>query len=436
MHWFILLFPLLIYPWGPDPYYTVSKMLYLNSFIVSIWILLLFKRKEWTRFVKEPFTKLELVTIVFLGLVILSTIFSVEPKTSLFGAPLRYEGLLTLFSYCSCLLLAYRLTNPALTKKIVTGLIAVGVIVSIYGIMQHYLIDFLPRVSIKVGYDRSYSFFDNPNFFGSYLVIIMMLAISVYLTAMDKKVSAASFVSISLVFATMIFTSTRSSWVGAFIALVFVTLFVVWKKRTLWKKWVALLATLMLVAILIDFSEGGKYFSRALTSVAEPYRVVTDQNSGNEGSGRWLIWSETIPLLKKYALLGSGPDTFESIFPQKEFQELKNDPEVNVDKAHNEYLQMAVTLGFPVLFVYLSLISLIIIQAFRAIKIAKEQDFIYLSGMVAAIVGYLVQAFFNISVVPVAPIFWFLLGLTYAYSGICLRNSKVKNKESELLLTA
>jgi O-antigen ligase len=76
-----------------------------------------------------------------------------------------------------------------------------------------------------------------------------------------------------------------------------------------------------------------------------------------------------------------------------------------IKKAHNEYIQIAVTIGVPALLTYLLLISFIFHNAIRAIKVSTPKDNLVIFGLLSAIMGYLVQAFFNISVVPVAPLF-------------------------------
>ncbi len=76
------------------------------------------------------------------------------------------------------------------------------------------------------------------------------------------------------------------------------------------------------------------------------------------------------------------------------------------DKAHNEYLQIAVTLGIPALMVYVIFLGMIIFPNFKYI-FKQKYRFILLS-----IIGsYLVQAFFNISTIGIAPLFWFVLGI-------------------------
>jgi O-antigen ligase len=418
MYWFILFFPFLIFPWGADPYYTAPKVFYLVFFVFIMWTVLLIIRKKWLMYQHQYFSKVEIILTIFIILIILSTIFSVNPETSIFGSVHRFEGVISLISYCSLFIFAYRLINPSLIKKTIKGIVGISIIVSIYGILQHYLIDFLPRNSSKIGDTRSFAFFDNPNFFGSYLVITILLSITLFLTAQKNKERYYYLFCTSISFSAMIFSGTRSAWIGVMFGVIFLTMVVVLMRKDLWKSWTYLLITLTALFCVIDITEDGGNFKRVFSSFSESYKIATDQGTGHEGSSRFFIWKKSMPLIPEFFWLGSGPDTFKYVFPIDEEESLKYfyTPDITVDKAHNEYLQMAVTLGVPALIMYLFLVCYILYKAIISIKISNSNNRLILYGLISVILGYLIQAFFNISVVPVAPFFWILLGLTYSLS--------------------
>ena len=67
------------------------------------------------------------------------------------------------------------------------------------------------------------------------------------------------------------------------------------------------------------------------------------------GSGRLYIWSRSLPLVKKYFLLGSGPDTFIEAYPQNDYVGKANyshSVTMYIEKAHNGYLMCLVQTGF------------------------------------------------------------------------------------------
>jgi O-antigen ligase len=428
MYWFIILYPILIYPWGFDPYYTSTKTGYLYAFVLCAWIYILFKRKFQTLKPDKGDSAVVILLLVFLTLIEISTAFSPNKYTSVYGLIDRKEGLISFFCYFSVFLFSYRFIDKEKFNKVFSGVAIVSMVVSIYGILQHYQLDFLPRNSAMRGYSGTYTFFDNPNFFGSYLVLVLLITIPLYLNATIKKDKVLYFISLCLTFVALIFSNTRSGYVGVFLGLVFITLFVILKRKHLWKKWAVLAVSMGILLSLINMTEQGHYLNRINSVVKDSYSVATKRSTGHEGSSRIFIWKNSLPLIKEYFWVGSGPDSFEFVYPNnkknKEF--LGNSI---VDKAHNEYLQIAITLGVPALLTYLGFLYFILRRGFQAVKLAEGNEKILLYGLIATIIGYLVQAFFNISTVPVAPIFWSILGITLAKSTIVINNAKCKNGE-------
>ena len=143
----------------------------------------------------------------------------------------------------------------------------------------------------------------------------------------------------------------------------------------------------------------------------------SDGISDSAGSGRIFIWKLAFKLIPKYPLIGSGPDTFLYASAAQEIEDVYTifkKSHVFMDKAHNEYLQYAVTVGIPALIIYLLFVGEIL---------SKQKDILKNNVTLIfslAIIGYLVQAFFNISTIGVAPIFWLLLGL--------IQNNKFKKR--------
>ena len=127
------------------------------------------------------------------------------------------------------------------------------------------------------------------------------------------------------------------------------------------------------------------------------------------GSGRMIIWKIALEELTFVPILGTGPDALVDGLKENytdDYVKFIVNTHMQIDKAHNEYLQIAVTLGIPALIVYLTFIAQILASARKNI-FKNNATFI----LFIPIVSYLVQAFFNISTIGVAPVFWALLGL-------------------------
>lgn len=145
------------------------------------------------------------------------------------------------------------------------------------------------------------------------------------------------------------------------------------------------------------------------------------------GSARGYIWSRSIPLIKDTILLGHGPDTFALYFPQYDISGkyiAYDDMWVTVDKPHNFYLQTVINTGLLSLIALLFIFLKYIISSWVLYRKSENDNNLKTIGKATylGVIGYLVAAFFNDSVISVAPVFWVLLGL-----GISI-NSLIKVK--------
>ena len=118
----------------------------------------------------------------------------------------------------------------------------------------------------------------------------------------------------------------------------------------------------------------------------------------------------TINVIKKHPFLGVGPENLKPSL-QTEFKNDLNEywrrKGTTIDKAHNEYLHTASTIGIPALLLLLSIYFL----SFRNLYHQKNKESSFLIFMMIS--AYLMQATFNISVIAVAPVFWILLGTSF-----------------------
>jgi hypothetical protein len=134
------------------------------------------------------------------------------------------------------------------------------------------------------------------------------------------------------------------------------------------------------------------------------------------GSGRGFIWSRSLPLLQNALLVGFGPDCFAMMFPQHDFSgkfRVYGTSEMLVDKPHNYYLQTAINTGALSLLALVTFFVWYVTTAVRLQMSAPAHGWAGGLGLacVVGVIGYLLAAFFNDSVVGVAPVFWVLVGL-------------------------
>ena len=126
--------------------------------------------REW---VKKP---LFLPTALLVLIYIISTIFSISPKVSLWGSYQRLQGTYSAFSYIVVFaLMALNMRSRAQIDRFITVIIVTSIPISLYGVVQRYGLDPLPwagDVTIRVA-----STLGNAIFVSSYLIMIMPFVI-------------------------------------------------------------------------------------------------------------------------------------------------------------------------------------------------------------------------------------------------------------------
>lgn len=348
-----------------------------------------------------------LVLIYFL-LLTLSLFFSHDLQLSLGGQFLRYDGYVTQILYLFLFLFA------RLIKKIpawfIDGIVLGSTILAFYALLQANGLEIFTRDLTRMHWIVPFATFGNPNFFGAYLVLI--LPWHLYLILFKHKLYA--YFTYGLVFYVLLINMTRSAWIGFIATLVFAGSVQFIFKHPFKKK--ALLSVVFISVALILFHN--IFSNQALVgrflSISSDFNALVKQQGNIDalGSFRLFIWVRVIEIIKDYPFFGVGIENLHIIFMERFNQDsiAMFGRVLIADKAHNEYLHLAVTSGIPSLIAYLAFLVKCAFDNYKHLK--DPMTFIFAS----AIFGYCTQAFFNISVVSVAYIFWIYLGLLNRYN--------------------
>ncbi len=358
-----------------------------------------------TNYKKLKLDRNDYIILIFVILIFIATINSSNIKTSIIGTHTRYEGMLALYTYiiiyfCAKKFLIYKNKNTLLLIIQV-----LYIIISVLGILQYYIK--LPTNTLYPIFNKGIGgTFGNTNFMGNFI----SMGIPVFIITYIIKGNKISFITSLTTFFCLIGCLARSGWV-AFAVFSLIMLVYIIKNRN--RKYI-IRSIILIICFIIIFA--GMYLSKndmvkqRVATVKNEVKIIKVEGvQNNTGSNRIQIWKITCELILKYPWLGVGTDNLKI-----GILENLTDTSINyilrtgtlIDKAHNEYLQIAVTLGIPALIVYFIFITNILFKKRKEV-FRKDETFIICS----VIVSYLVQAFFNISTVGVAPLFWLSLGL-------------------------
>lgn len=425
---------------------------HLSPGVVNLWILVLFvcyllvvevasglsgfAAKDTNRQItygKErhvaPRTAITLLAI-FVLLSVLATFHSVNVPLSVFGLPGEYGGVVPTIGYAVLFVWTVYRVHPNQYVPLMRTLVFASIIPTLYGILQHiHHVPGIPCVS------RSFSLFCNADFYGTYMALVMLLTIT--LLAMESRRRAFGYLLLLVVQCVgILFSSTRSAWLGGIVGgILFITV-VLASRPQFWKRFSLAIVVLFGTFVALNHLSHNQVASRASTIVSNAKQVVTSQNRNYVASSRWYIWKESVPLVRSHPLLGTGPDTFEQVFQPPQSGAKKYLDGQPIANANNAYVQVAVTSGIPTLLVNVAFYLIVLRRAVRATRAAMAQrsinsirglnrtrgtepsqsqskNLILTTGLLAAVVSYLIQAFFNMDVITVAPMFWVVLGLLY-----------------------
>ena len=229
-------------------------------------------------------------------------------------------------------------------KNIVKLFLMIGVFQSIYAILQSYTdFSFIRRHSIDY---MAMGLCSNPNFFGSYMVMQLLLIGYIYIYDSKKK-----YLFIYLLFAISLYIAESTGPVISVILVIIFSMFVIPKKiKKILKLIIILLLSFALSELSLKYVQTNNYGKEFIPSydISSEVSTIFKTPIKQIGNGRLTIWKNSIPLIKKYWLIGCGLDNFRDAYP--------NFGGVKIDKAHNVYLQISVTNGVPALIFFLILL--------------------------------------------------------------------------------
>ena len=341
-----------------------------------------------------------ILVFLFLFVAGFSTVFSSYQAEVWFGTAGYMTGFLSHIGFVALFLLAMKTAskqNGVVERVITLWLFSAGLI-ALIGLMQYFGLNLLP-VGERGMFEptTSYSTIFNTNDLGNYLALAFPFAAHRFLLSFSKT----SMLLLVLIYGATLTSLTRGAWLGIFVG--GLVLFYLYPKK---QYLVTLLITLLLVTgVLLPFNDWTLYH-RVNTFSRETEKAL--EGDPEAGSSRFLLWQEGAKALPQSLLIGTGPDTFYYVSPDV-FDEHFRSPRVP-RKAHNLFLEYAVTIGIPGLLIFLLFIHSIVSKT-------NIRDPLHLTFL-AMVIIHLVRGFFLVDVIQVYPLFWVLMGF---YAGLTLK---------------
>ncbi|HTY45758.1 MAG TPA: O-antigen ligase family protein, partial [Patescibacteria group bacterium] len=268
----------------------------------------------------------------------------------------------------------------------------IGMLIGLDTLSQQFFnIDFIRHRPLIDG--RVTATFENRNSLAVYLVPTALVITAFALGQTKRRFLIPLSLAILLLGASLILTFSRSAWLGFFVGLTMILIMsYVAKKRT-----VAIYSASMILVFVISL----------LLVPAVRQKLIFTLSPGGDAF-RIPLGLTAIKMIQENPFLGKGVGTFMSNFLAH-----SNIGTSEPFYAHNCFLQIWAETGIFSLLSFLAFAGLIVYQTISAFK--KSSEFLCL-GLACAIVGYLVNSFFEVSLysLQLAFLFWLFMGLAGA----------------------
>lgn len=354
-------------------------------------------------------TFLNIPVLLFLISQTISTFISIDPHTSFFGYYSRLNGgLLCFFTFSILYFILPNYLNPKFKNQFINTILLSGILVSFYGISQHFGID--KNIWVQDVQSRVFSTLGQPNWLAAFLVIIIPLSLHKSIENFSQKkyfLSTIYHLSSTIYFLALLFTKSKSGIIACIFSLFIYFIFKLLsdiKNKNLFvnRKSYILFFVFIILSLLVSNPIKDKLFPKKST--------INDLPSNNllitpSEDIRKIVWRGAFDLWKQYPIFGTGVETFAYSYywTRPTEHNLTSEWEFLYNKAHNEYLNFLATTGIVGLITYLFLITTILI------KTLKEKDFF------CSILALLITNLVGFSVVTTSLLLFLLPALTLEY---------------------
>jgi O-antigen ligase len=362
-------------------------------------------------------------SLVFLCAIVLSTfVADSNLSTKIFGSPGRQTGLISYSLLALTLVVFAFLSNGDLIDKLNFLIIQLGILLSVYGILQYLDLEILPYGG---AYGSAvFGTFGNSNFLSAFLGMAGVVGFLTIWNLSYKKIirvlGAISFIFSNI---TIFLSNSQQGYfimaAGIGIGLIILLSYQGMRRVAL----IGLLAYLSgaVLAVLAFFNKG-------------PFASMVYQSTLGL---RKEYWFAAIHTINREKLFGVGLDNFGSYYRRTRSLEVINqNPDVVTDSAHNVFLDIGSGAGLIAMVSYVLLIIYVFSKIYSVIRSRDSYDFGYLI-LIAVWISYLAQAFISINNLGLAIWGWVIPGLLVGYRSIekSAPNKSLESKSKGAVMT-
>ncbi len=333
-----------------------------------------------------------------------ATIFSINPLASLLGGYKRYDGLASLIIYLCLFFLITQYVKKEMIGLFINTIIITACIMSVYGILQYYGIDYF-QWSTNYG-GRIFGTIGHPGFFSAYLIMVLPL---VYYQIIKGR--WYFIIALILILTVFYLTKTRASFLGliisssCFLGLLGKDLLVVYKYRL-----ISIFSIVLIITVVMSLRLEMNPVSRIVEDIK-----IEDKKVKLLGTTKARYWNVlvAIEIIKDYPVLGIGYGNINTVYLEYINKVIKKTGGEGYsfewqDRIHVSPMDTLVRIG-----ILGGLATLWFMYSYgRMMYVHLVNNRILIASLCSAVVAYWGQNLFVFGHVPNLTLLWVLIGLS------------------------
>ena len=377
-----------------DPFNTPKLILLL---VMAGWILshLINSYRNKPLILKSSEFKVVMLSIFFTTTLLISTLLTDVKLIGFIGDTQRRNGFLGYLGLVVIFLYAARALNFSYALRLIKCAILIGVILSLYGVIQILGRDF---VEWNNPYNSMISTLGNPNFASALLAMLSIIAFgSLFIRSVQVGYKILTFAFLVMALFSIVKSQSRQGLITLLFAALFSsTIYIYLNYKKLRILFSPITFSLSLLAILGMLQKG-------------PFAAFLYKDSV---SVRGYYWRAGIEMFKDKPLTGIGVDRYGSYF--KEFREvaypLKYGYEITSSNAHNTIIQLFSTAGIFVGVSYLAILGFVLFSGLKLVKNTKNDEQNIALVLLTSWIGFQAQSLISIDNIGISVWGWLLGG--------------------------
>jgi O-antigen ligase len=357
-------------------------------------------RVERKKFLQSKYRLVHFFGLAFiLDLIIVVLVSGTNFNQEFYGTFGRATGFVAYISLCFLLLAAVVAAQLSTLAKITWTLLLTGGASIFYGAIQALGVDPFNWVS---GYSPVIGFLGNPNFQSSFVGFNGIAAFAVMIGS--NKRSLRMIMAIDVIASVVVIALTDSQQGFLVLAGGIAVVALIWIKNSKFK--VAMIPALVVSFIGVVLVALGSLNSGPLASLLYKASVTYRGDYWRAG------WKMTV----EQPLFGVGLDSYGDWYRRARTVEatLRRGPDVVSNAAHNVLLDLSSNGGFPLLIIYLFMLGLVFVSAWRVLRRSNTFD-PFFSGLFAVWIAYQAQSIISLNQLGLAVWGWIISGLIIGY---------------------